>query len=241
MLSPLIYELMIKDFTPQLQSQLLRLGNATISLPNKSKDISIMDTIHLIKDINPDLTIIPYYSCKYHQNKNREHTIKKFIDFLQELSHIHIPEILLVSGVPKPQYNSLSLLTDITPFYKNTYPRIAVAYNPFLQGIDLEDENTRLIAKVQTGILSSIYLQIGINTDTIRKAVEYIRYLQPNLAIYISLMNPSPVRLAQFRFRPWKGIFLPPEYTNSSDKAQEINQSLYQLAKELNIGVIQGL
>ena len=241
MLSPLIYELMIKDLTLQLQSQLLHLGNATISLPNKSKDISILDTIHRIQDINPDLTIIPYYSCKYHQNKNREQTLQEFIHLLQELSHIHIPEILLVSGVPKPNYDSLSMLEDIPPLHTHTYPRIAVAYNPFLQGIDLEDENTRLNAKIKTGIISSIYLQIGINTDTIRKAVEYIRYLQPNLAIYISLMNPSPARLAQFRFRPWKGVFLPPEYTNSADNAQKINQSLYQLAKELNIGVIQGL
>ncbi len=241
MLYPLIYELMIKDFTPQLQSQLSHLGNATVSLPNKSKDIPILDIIHRIQDINPDLTIIPYYSCKYHQNKTPNQTLQKFIDVLQDLSHIHIPEILLVSGVPKPNYNSLSMLENITPLYKAEYPNIAVAYNPFLQGIDLEDENTRLNAKIKTGIISSIYLQIGINTDTIRKAVEYIRYLQPNLAIYISIMNANPARLAQFRFRPWKGVFLPPEYTNSADNAQKINQSLYQLAKELNIGVIQGL
>ncbi len=240
MLSPLIYELMIKDFTPQLQSQLVQLDNATISLPNKSKAISILDTIRHIQNINPHLTIIPYYSCKYHQQKTREQIIQAFINLLQELSLLHIPEILLVSGVPKPKYDSLSLLKDIAPLYKAEYPRIAVAYNPFLQGIELDQENIRLKTKIQTNILSSIYLQIGINTNIIRKAVEYIRYLQPNLATYISLMNPSPARLAQFRYRPWKGVLLPPEYTNSSDNAQHINTQLYLLAEELNIGIIQG-
>lgn len=238
----LIYEIVLtnQEFGPKLQSQLIDLDVATISLPNKSKDISILDSIHQIQSINPKLTIIPYYSLRFHQAKTLDETAKGLLSLLEQLASIHIPEILLISGVPKSKYTTLDILSFIQFRYQDNYPHIAIAYNPFLSGEELQQENQLLKDKVKTGLVSSVYLQIGIDSDAIQQAVEYIRLLQPNTDIYISLMDPSPIRLAQFKYRPWKGVILSEEYLNSSQKAQEINQNLYNLAKKLNIGIIQG-
>jgi hypothetical protein len=238
----LIHEIVLKsqDLEPKLQSQLLSLENATISLPNKSKDISILDMINQIQQINPKLTIIPYYSLRFHQAKTLDETAQEFLSLLEELSSIHIPEVLLISGVPKSKYTTLDILSFIQPHYQHNYPRIAIAYNPFLSGEELEQENQLLQDKIKTNLISSVYLQIGIDTDAIQKGVDYIRLLRPNIDIYMSLMNPSPIRLAQFKYRPWKGVILSQEYLDSSQKAKEINQHLYDLAQKLNIGIIQG-
>lgn len=238
----LIHEIPIStlSFAPSLQSLLMGLMDATISLPNKSKDIAIIDVITKIQETNSNLSIIPYYSLKFHPSQTLDETVQEFLSFLEQLALLPISEVLLISGVPKPRYNSVNMLQNIQSIYRHNHPRIAVAYNPFLIREELDQENTRLRQKLETSIVSSVYFQIGINTNTIRKAVEYIRYLQPNLAIYISLMNPSPVRLAQFRYRPWKGVFLPHEYISSPQEAQHINTQLYLLAEELNIGIIQG-
>lgn len=238
----LIHEIVLKDqeFDPKLQSQFIDLENAIISLPNKSKSVSILDTIHQIQAINPKLAIIPYYSLRFHQAKTLDETAQEFLSLLEQLASLHIPEILLISGVPKSQYTTLDILSYIQPYYQDNYPRIAIAYNPFFTDEELVQENQLLQEKLKTGIVSSIYLQIGINSDDIQQAVDYIRLLQPSSNIYISLMNPSPIRLAQFKYRPWKGVVLSEEYLDSSQKAQEINQHLYDLAQKLNIGIIQG-
>jgi hypothetical protein len=238
----LINEIVLKsqELEPKLQSQLIDLETATISLPNKSKDISILDSIHQIQSINPKLTIIPYYSLRFHQAKTLDETAQKFLSLLEQLASIHISEVLLISGVPKSKYTTLDILSFIQSHYQDNYPRIAIAYNPFLLGKELGQENQLLQDKIKTALISSVYLQIGIDSDAIRKGVEYIRLLQPSTDIYISLMNPSPIRLTQFKYRPWKGVLLSEEYINSSQKAQEINQDLYDLAKKLNIGIIQG-
>ena len=238
----LIHEIVLKSQELELksQSQLLSLETATISLPNKSKDISILDMINQIQQINPKLTIIPYYSLKFHQKKTLDETSQEFLSLLKQLIPLHIPKILLISGVPKSKYTTLDILSSIQSHYQDTYPRIAIAYNPFLSDEELEQENNLLTNKIKTGLISSVYLQIGIDIPTIQKAVTFIQSLQSDITIYISLMNPTPLRLAQFKYRPWKGVMVSQEYLASSQRAQEINQSLYQLAKELNIGVIQG-
>jgi hypothetical protein len=53
-------------------------------------------------------------------------------------------------------------------------------------------------------------------------------------------MNTTPTRLAQFNYRPWKGVYLPKEYLQSVNIAIKINKSIYNLAKELNVSIIQG-
>lgn len=238
----LIHEIPIStlSFSPSLQSLLMGLMDETISLPNKSKDIVIIDVITKIQKTNPNLSIIPYYSLKFHQSKTLNETTQEFVSFLERLTSLDISEVLLVSGVPRPKHDSLSILKNTTSYYNNTYPRIAVAYNPFLQGEELDQENSRLYQKLKTGIVSSVYLQIGIDTNSIRQAIDHIRSFSPNLRIYLSVMNPSPSQLARFRYRPWKGVFLPLEYISSPQQAQHINTQLYLLAEELNIGIIQG-
>ena len=141
----------------------------------------------------------------------------------------------------KSKYNTVQVLDISKTIYKSDqYPKIAVAYNPFLTGVNLKIENDYIKSKIQSGIISSVYLQIGIDLKVIQESIQYLIQLQPNLNVYISLINPTPTRLAQFNYRPWKGVYLPQEYLKSSDTAIAINKSIYNVARELNVNIIQG-
>lgn len=239
----IIYELSIysTDFSDKLITQLSSPTLDTISITNKKFNIPILEIIKNIQNINPNLSIIPYYSLKYNQKESLQATTQNLILQLEAYRNLHIKEILIISGVPKPQYTTIQVLSSLATIYKShQYPQIAVAYNPFLTGLDLEMENKAIQQKLESDIVSSIYLQIGIDLNIIQQAIQYLRNIQPKLNIYLSLMNPSLTRLTQFRYRPWKGVYLPEEYLKSTSNANTINQSIANLAKKLQIGIIQG-
>jgi hypothetical protein len=242
-MSNIIYELNIysPDFSDKLITQLSSSKLDTISITNKKFNTPIIEIIKNIQDANPNLSIIPYYSLKYNQKKSLQATAQTLIQQLEEYKNIGIKEILLISGIPKPKYHTIPILDILATIYKPTqYPKIAVAYNPFLAGLDLEMENKAIQYKLESEIVSSVYLQIGIDLNRIQQAIQYLRNIQPKLNIYLSLMNPSPTRLAQFRYRPWKGVYLPEEYLKSTSNANNINQAIANLAKKMKVGIIQG-
>ena len=239
----IIYELSIysTDFNNKLISLLSNNSINKISITNKKYNTSIESIIQKIQTINPRLEIVPYYSLKYHQKSSLQDTALTFIQQLKLYQDLGIKEVLLISGVPKPKYDTRQVLEILCKTYQSEQlPQLAVAYNPFLTGLDLEIENNTIETKVTSGIISSVYLQIGIDLTKIRESVQYLRQLQPNLDIYLSLMNPTPTRLAQFNYRPWKGVYLPKEYLQSVNNAIQINESIYNLAQELNVSIIQG-
>ena len=239
----IIYELSIYsiDFSDKLINKLASPTLDKISITNKQLHTPIVEIIKKIQVINPNLKIIPYHSFKYHQKASLQDTAHSLIKKLEEYQNINIKEILLISGSPKPRYNTIPVLDILATIYKiHQYPQIAIAYNPFLTGVELEIENQDIKNKLKSGIISSVYLQIGIDLPIIQKSVQYLRALQPNLDIYLSLMNPAPYRLAQFRYRPWKGVYLPEEYLQFPQYALNINNSIYQVAQTMQLGVIQG-
>jgi hypothetical protein len=239
----IIYELSIYsiDFSEKLTSLLSNNSIHKISITNKKYNTPIESIIQKIQTINPRLEIIPYYSLKYHQQSSLQDTALTFIQQLKLYQDLGVKEVLLISGIPKPKYDTRQVLEILSKNYQSEQlPKLAVAYNPFLTDIDLETENNAIETKIQSGIISSVYLQIGIDLTKISESVQYLRQLQPNLDIYLSLMNPTPTRLAQFNYRPWKGVDLPQDYLQSIGNAIKINKSIYNLAKELNVGIIQG-
>lgn len=229
------------EFSPRLESKLKSNNYTTISVTNKKPQTPSIEIITKIQELNPKLQIIPYYSLKYHQKNNLIDTTREFVKYLQTLYQMGVKEILLVSGVPKPKYDTISILQNLQKLgITEGLPQIAVAYNPFLRYPDLELENNRIYDKIKTGLISSIYFQIGIDTDIIQAAIHKLRELQANIKIYLSLINPTPTRLAQLKYRPWKGVYLPKQYLESTQNADIINQYIYNLASEMQLGIIQG-
>jgi hypothetical protein len=239
----IIYELSINtlEFSTQLEHALQTTQYSSISITNKKPKTPSIEIITKIQNLNPKLHIIPYYSLKYHQKKTLLDTTREFVNYLKTLYKMEIKETLLVSGVPKPKYDSLLILKNLKDLgISDQIPKIAISYNPFLSSMDLELENTRIQEKIQTGLISSIYFQIGVDLEIIREAVYKLRELDTNVKIYLSLINPSISRLSQLRYRPWKGVYLPEQYLSSTKNANIINQSIYNLANEIQLGIIQG-
>lgn len=239
----IIHELTIYDsnFSNKLIDKIANLKTNKIAITNKKFNTPIFEIIQKIQSTNSKLEIIPYYSLKYHQKDSLESASQEFIHQLRLLSRLGIKNTLLISGVPRPKYDSVQILEYLKKTYTtNRLPKIAIAYNPFLRDGELDIENDRIKNKLKTSLVSEVYLQIGIESESIRNAVNYLRSLQPDVKIYLSLMNPIASRLAQFRYRPWKGVYLPQEYLTSAEQANKINQSIYEIAHHMNLGIIQG-
>lgn len=239
----IIHELTIYNinFSNKLIDKIANLKINKLAITNKEFNTPILEIIQKIKNINPKVEIIPYYSLKYHQKDSLQKSAQEFKNHLACFSDMGLKSILLISGIPRPKYESVLILEYLRQNYdKSKLIEISVAYNPFLKGLDLDVENDRIKNKLETGLVSAVYLQIGIDTDSIQNAVDYLRTIQPDVKIYLSLMNPTPSRLAKFRYRPWKGVYLPQEYINSAYQANKINNYLYKLAHDMDLGIIQG-
>ena len=67
--------------------------------------------------------------------------------------------------------------------------------------------------------MSAVWLQIGSDVELLREGLRFIRKLEAerglNLRLRGSLLLPSKALLAQFRVRPWGGVFLSDNYVSA--------------------------
>jgi hypothetical protein len=217
-------------------------GATEVSLTDKNGMPDNLLAAKLIKDAIPDLRLSAYYSLKNHTSKKIEEKYEHFKDYLARAANAGIASLLLISGNPRPKFDTLQALNFIKENeLKPDGVRLAVAYNPFYSEYDLTTENDRLFQKIATGIVDDVYLQIGTDTNDLKKGVEYIRKLLPNAEIEGSLIVATTFIMSRFKFRPWKGVMVSDEFMSSAEAANVINRRLIVEYKNLNIKPIYGV
>ena len=86
------------------------------------------------------------------------------------------------------------------------------------------EERERFEKKFSTGLISTIWLQIGTDITLLEYELDYLRkYIEDsgicdnnkNIKIFGSLLIPSRQFIARFRFRPWKEVFIEEKYLSS--------------------------
>jgi hypothetical protein len=167
---------------------------------------------------------------------NKALILGTFDQFWLDCVKNNVSEILVVSGSGNPRINTLDVLKHIHQSSKFTdYIDISVAYNPYLPYDLITLENNRLEKKLQYPFVTKVYLQIGVDLERTKKAIELIRSIRHDIAIVNCVVIPSKRFLQTFSFRPWKGVYFPQDYLNDISSAFKTTAKILDFNQEQKI------
>tara|TARA_Y100001968_G_scaffold298087_1_gene307712 strand:- start:2370 stop:3206 length:837 start_codon:yes stop_codon:yes gene_type:complete len=221
-----------------------------INIPckNSIKKDFLLESIKISKKEFPSIDIIPHFSILHEFKRNRINTQESFINFLQSVKYLGCNQVLLVSGSYKrstlDSVIALNMLKDNPSFFKKGI-FIGVAFNPYLTGLLFEEEILRLEKKLQSGLVSSIWIQFGTNTELLKSRIKILSNIisktinnNPtilNIKVFGSILIPSKQFLARFKYRPWKGVYCSIEFLESLDFANNEVAKLFKTYKQFKI------
>ena len=209
-----------------------------INIPCKGniKKEFLLEVVKFIGIKYKNLDVTYHYSFYHEFYKNRNLSYQKFLNFI-EINKLYnnSNEILLVSGSKKRnKFEVLDILKNLK-FDLNNNIKFGVAFNPyFFKYKDNNLERDRLIDKLNTYFVKSIWLQFGSEINQLSGEVNFLNNLKKNfhkftrdeINIYGSLFIPSKQFIARFKFRPWRGVYLSNKYLNSLEESNKITKEI---------------
>ncbi len=225
-----------------------KLYKINIPCKNSLKKDFLLKSIKIAKNEFPIIDIIPHFSILHEFQKNRINTQDSFINFMKAVKYYGCKKVLLVSGSQKrstlDSVSALYLLKDNSLFF-NQDISIGVAFNPYLPPYLFDEELLRLQKKLQSGLVSSIWLQFGTDYKLLRSRMEIlsnmISVINNNnqkiseISLFGSILIPSKQFIARFKYRPWKGVYCSNEFLQSEEFAQKIIKNLLKTYKKNKI------
>ena len=212
--------------------------NFNIPCKGQIKKEFLSEVVEYIGKNYADINVIYHYSLFHQFERNRFQSYKKFLNFVYKSQDYKNKEILLVSGSNKKKdFDVIDLLSDLKDEL-NLDTNFGIAYNPYLKGEENIIERNRLIKKLNSGLIKSIWLQFGSNVNDLIKETKFLKenfYKENSLNMYGSIFIPSKQSLSRFKFRPWKGVYLSSEYLNSLEVATEVTKYIFNIYSENNI------
>eukprot|EP00466_Bigelowiella_natans_P001412 jgi/Bigna1/89451/estExt_fgenesh1_pg.C_490112 len=245
------FELFFKtasDLTKQA-SFLKRNEMQRVNLPNKGKNDPIVKWCEGLLAAYPQADICPHYSLKNQYRGSPEKTFASFEKACGELVQLGIRECLVVSGGGKKRKSDLSTLACLRMAQRRRSSsarkiNLGVAFNPYFPDVkDREKERKVLAAKLETGLVRSVWVQIGSDTEKLKEGLDFLFTKlegrdENEVKVYGSVFLPSPKLLNQMRFRPWNGVFLSDEYLESVEQAYQITDDILQVYASRGVRVL---
>ncbi|GAB5363971.1 hypothetical protein AAMO2058_000929300 [Amorphochlora amoebiformis] len=224
-------------------------GIYRVNLPNKGKQNPMADWCAQLKEVYPDVDICPHYSLKYQYYGSPEKTFAHFEKFCAALPTIGIQQCLLISGGGKKRKSDLSTLACLQMAQRRRNSsihkiEIGSAFNPYFPKAEQRaEERKTLKLKLSTGLVSSVWIQIGSDDKLLREGLTFIKDIEKKhtdmkLEIYGSVFLPSERLLNQMRFRPWNGVFLSEKYLSDIESANEITLNMLKTYAEFDVTVL---
>ena len=103
----------------------------------------------------------------------------------------------------------------------------------------------RLKEKLESGLVSSIWIQFGTDLTLLDEKITYLKksilptykckYKSSNIVFYGSVLIPSKQFISRFKFRPWKGVYCSQKFLDSIDYANHFVTELLKLYKRHKI------
>ncbi len=221
-----------------------------INIPckNNLKKDFLLDSIKISREEFPDINIIPHFSIFHEFKRNRTNTQDSLIKFLQHAEYFGCKQVLLVSGSQKrstlDSVSALYYLKDKSLCLKKDLS-IGVAFNPYLPVSLFKEEIIRLEKKLQSGLVSSIWIQFGTDYKLLKTRLEKLLNIVidnintnskiSNIMFFGSILLPSKQFLARFKYRPWKGVYCSPEFLDSVDFANDLITELLKTYAQYKI------
>ena len=225
-----------------------KLYKINIPCKNDLKKDFLLQSIEIAKDEFPNMDIIPHFSILHEFKRNRINTQNSFINFMQAVKYYGCKQVLLVSGSQKrstlDSVSALYMLKGNSLFF-NQDIFIGVAFNPYLPTNLFDEEMLRLEKKLQSGLVSSIWIQFGTDHKLLRRRIEILSNMLslaiknnpkiPQISLFGSILIPSKQFLARFKYRPWKGVYCSNEFLESEEFAHKIITNLLKTYKQNQI------
>lgn len=227
---------------------------------NKSNKDDIIQSVNDIKDAfqkdeqcKNKLSICAHYSMKYNKSRKMDGAylqLKYFVMNMNELSNasgdnIENEALFITGSGPKGKLCSLTALQrlqkDTSIQHNKSRLKLAVAFNPFFPNKqEYNDEILRLKQKVDTGIVSKVYLQFGTDLERLSGALRMLTELQSSNRFTIcgSIFLPTKKLIAQQKFRPWNGVYLNDEFLSSETGARKIVLQMMRLYEECSAEIL---
>jgi len=209
---------------------------------NLKKDF-LLEVVKYIGTNYKSLDVIYHYSFYHEYHKNKILSYEKFLNFL-EINKTYNNKILLVSGSKKRNNFDVLKILDCLKSDISRNISFGVAYNPYFDDFnDLKTEQNRLIYKINSGLINSIWLQFGSNCNNLSREIKFLKEIKHDFSknknkqidFYGSLFIPSKQFLARFKFRPWRGVYLSNDYLDSIEVSKNITKKIIDIYLENNI------
>ncbi len=218
-----------------------KLYKINIPCKNSLKKDFLLESIKITNDEFPNIDIIPHFSILHEFKRNRINTQDSFINFIQAIKYYGCKQLLLVSGSQKrstlDSVSALYMLKENSLFF-NQDISIGVAFNPYLPSDLFDEEILRLEKKLQSGLVSSIWIQFGTDYKLLESRIEILSNMlsvttnkNSKISLFGSILIPSRQFLAKFKFRPWKGVYCSTEFLESEELARKIITNLLKTYK----------
>lgn len=236
------------------------LGVTSFNIVNKSNKDDIIQSVNDIKDefqkdeqYENKLSICAHYSMKYNKSRKMDGAFLQLKDYVMNINELSNNsgdsienEILFITGSgPKGKLCSLTALQrlqkDTSIQHNKSRLKLAVAFNPFFPNKqEYNDEILRLQQKVNTGIVSKVYLQFGTDLERLSSALKILTELQSSNRFTIcgSIFLPTKKLIAQQKFRPWNGVYLNDEFLSSETGARKIVLQMMRLYEECSAEIL---
>ena len=244
------YELMFKDaagLRAAVGALRRRSGPSAalkVNLPNKNKADDILSWMDAVRaEGGDDIDIVPHYSMKNNAHRDANEGMKKLETFARKCATSRgTKRVLLVTGSGDRKLDAVEALRRLgmDRAFKREVVRdcgftFECAFNPYFQEkSDMDREFERLEAKLKSGLVGGLWLQIGSDCDALDAALIRIKDMTAKnadapLRLHGSVFMPSKQLLAQMKFRPWRGVFLSEEYLSSVENAERVTMKQLEI------------
>ncbi len=212
-----------------------------LNLTDKASTLSVLESAGRLAREAPALPLSLHYSIMHHYDGNARRAQENLQHFLAAAGQIEtVSELLLLSGSARRSFDSITALETIadTSAKEIELPStvsLGVAYNPFLQDDALLEEKERLFRKLQTGLVSRIYFQLGDDIVALRSGLTYLQQQRPDLPISAALLIPTEENIKHLRDRGWKGVRFSADYLQDVDSAAKRTQQLLEIYSQYDV------
>jgi 5,10-methylenetetrahydrofolate reductase len=199
-----------------------------VNINHVRADVNPVDVARELLSRVPGLDLVLHLSVRKFAHGSIDTARAEFRCAFEEAKRLQIKRILVVSGHPRQTFETTDALRTIQMLGLATGVDIFCAYNPFFDPARQRDENERLRQKLTYPFVKAVCMQIGMDTEKLKKAVEFIRSIRPDITLFGEVPVPSDATLQRLKLAALYGVFLPNCYFLSASTAEEMTKTILE-------------
>lgn len=224
-------------------------GYHAFNLLDKDKDDSLLDWAATIKEELPSAHVCAHYFLELNRgagnNEGTDAHVARLRDFLKQAKRQQVDEVLIVSGSHEEKrsgWNTVVALEQLKVQTKLKFldkVKLAVAFNPYIEDRSVQQKEVeRLLQKLDTGIVSKVYLPFGTDLTKLQWALKFLSNKKvPKIAG--SLFLPTPLLVAAHKkIRPSNGVVLSQEFLKEPEQASQIVVEMIELYQRYEVEIL---